>query len=135
MNHILNLAQNIQAKFAANYTRNAHRTAASNALLSVQGTFPEYADVGFDEHFLENRGAELMIPFFEDGSVPAPEALAAAWALQFRFSDANRERAIKNIMPMVTDFVYLLAQEAAVMPVSNRASMTDIATHRVEVAH
>lgn len=125
MNPLIRLVQNIREKIALSYVRNRYRMTVKSALIGVARVHPEYNDIGFDEHFLNNKGAKLIQPFLEKGRIPTPQALAAAWATQYRFSAASQKRAIANIMPMVTDFVYLLTEETASVPAFNRPTIAD----------
>jgi len=113
MNLINKLIQSIQKNLRHNGSATLRRKAMSSALLSVAERYPAYMDVGFDEHFMNNRGAVLMEPFLGGGPVPSSHALTNAWADQFTFSAARRENAIHDMAPIVTEFLRVLQRETA----------------------
>ena len=117
MNLANTLAQNIRSMVAGYTNRNARRTAIRSALMRVTNAHPEYRGVGFDEHFMLNKAAELMKPFVAGGPLPTSDALLTAWASQFPFSNESAKRAIANIRPVITDFLYVLDSEASTIPV------------------
>lgn len=87
----------------ANAVRNAHTFIAKRHRIWVES--------GFDMHFLHNRAALLLEPFYQHGAVPDPQALALAWREQFFFSEERQQKAFDNILPIMKDFVHVLKGE------------------------
>lgn len=87
------------------------RAVARSALLAVAVQHPDWADVGFDEHFLENQGAAVMADYFSSGRLPEAAALAEAWSNQFRWKSATKLEAQLRFIPVAEDFVYILSSE------------------------
>ena len=123
MNFINTLVQTVKETVVSNPVHTARSATIRSALTSVANVHPDYRDIGFDEQFIENKAAALMAPFLNGGPAPEAEALAAAWATQFRGSEQTIQKAISNVTPMVTDFVNLIASEPsnvqpAAMPIT-----------------
>lgn len=114
--NLATLSHNIWTTLLGNTNRNTRRKAIQSALASVTNTNPDYANIGFDEHFMKNGGASLMEPFLNGGELPTPDELTSVWADQFPYANESRQRAIANITPMVIDFVELLASQVESAP-------------------
>lgn len=116
MYFITSLVHNFHASATSRSVNGQYRKAISSALVSVASTYPEYNGIGFDEHFMDNEAASIMEPYLTNGTVPTVEALTEAWAKQFPFKEASAKKAIENITPMVTDFLYVLGRETSFIP-------------------
>lgn len=122
MNFANILVQNIQSIVTNYKIRNARQKAICNALMSIGNVYPEYKGIGFDEHFMTNSASELMQPFLVGGSLPTANALLTAWASQFPYSTESAQKAIVNLTPLVTDFLYVLGSEEPTVLVSEQAA-------------
>jgi len=109
MNILTTIAQNLQESIAQNQNRTARAKAVRSALFAVTVRHLEYQATGFDQTLLNNQAAALIDPFVSEGVLPDADALAAIWATQFNLSTTGTQKAIANVMPMVNDFVYILA--------------------------
>ncbi len=114
MNFAITLNHNVQTNIAHSTNLELRSQAIRSALKFVTRTHPDYAGVGFDMDFMTTKAATILEPFLNDGQLPTSNALIAAWAEKFdRFSENVKQTAAANIAPMVNDFVYVLATEAA----------------------
>lgn len=130
MNFANILTQNVQSMVNIYKIRNARQKAVRSALMSAISVHPEYSGVGFDEQFMKNTAAELMDPFLAGGSLPTPDALLSAWTSQFPFSEESAKRAVANLAPLVTEFLYVLEQEVSSTDmVAKAASRPPIVEH------
>ena len=85
--------------------------AMRNAYAMLVQRYPAWVESGFDRHFLQNSAAPLLEPFYQGAAVPSPADLAAAWCTQFFFTEARHPQALATILPVMTDFVDMIAHE------------------------
>lgn len=129
MNSANILLENVRSSVIRKQNRNSRRRAIHSALIAVTRTHPDYAGVGFDTKFMTNEAAVLMEPFLNGGRVPTANALVAAWAERFsHFNENVASTAAANITPLVNDFVYVLASEAATIAVVEEMAINQTIT-------
>lgn len=93
-----------------NYLAQSKRRAiVRSALIAIEARHPEWADIGFDEHFVAHRGSEQMVAYLSAGQLPDPAALADAWSSQFFWNSMPPHEAQQRFMPIAQDFVYILS--------------------------
>ena len=91
--------------------RAGRRAAVKSALLAAASYHPDWADVGFDEHFLTHQGAPLMADYYRCGQSPDAAALADAWSNQYGWQPATKRHACDRFLPVAQEFVYVLQSE------------------------
>ena len=87
------------------------RAIVKSALLATTGRYPEWVDVGFDEHFLTHQGMPHMADYYQSGQLPDATALAEAWSNQFFWPPATKQSAKLRFLPIAQEFVYVLSTE------------------------
>ncbi len=85
--------------------------ALKRAYLIVAQHHPQAMHICFDWHFLQTWAEYLFRPFFDEGIIPDPKALAGAWAEQFAVSHGWKQDAFRDVLPMATDLIYVLEAE------------------------
>ena len=99
----------------------AHQRIIANAYVIFANRHPEWTENCFDEHFVTHSAVPRLEAFLV-GERTSATHLAEAWASQFHYSDENRQKAIAEIMPVASDFLYILETEAvAVSKVTQEA--------------
>lgn len=134
MNFISKLSATVQNRITSYVERKARLQAIRVGLHRATTTHPDYNGIGFDEQFLlQHKGAALMKPFLNGGALPCSNELTAAWLSQFHFSAESAQRATENVTPMITEFVYILANE--VSNLSSSTAMVDPLDRRYRQHH
>jgi hypothetical protein len=87
--------------------RQALRQKLPRAFATFANRYPTWADSFFDRHFLAHRAGPLLA-----SGTPDAATMASAWADQFHWANAARRRnSVAAILPVVSDFLDLLACE------------------------
>lgn len=97
------------------------RMALKRAYISFASYYPQWAASLFDEHFLYYSQTALLTGYMQEGRLPQASELALAWDAQLGpASPAVRVRRIKEITPVIADFLDWLSLELATSPFSGK---------------
>lgn len=107
MTLIQNIINRLSQQVDDCYARSQRQAIVQSALIAVVKRHPDWADVGFDEHFVTHRGASLFDNYFQTGQLPDAAAIAKAWSNQYFWQSTTKLDAQRRFMPVAQDFVYI----------------------------
>ncbi|MGB0385081.1 MAG: AAA-like domain-containing protein [Ardenticatenaceae bacterium] len=85
--------------------RLAFQVALAGAYNTFAGKHPQWAATLFDEHFLKNSAAPLLLRCLPPADPPDPAELAGAWAGQMSGNKGRQERCIAEVTPIASEFL------------------------------
>ncbi len=112
MRRLLSILTQFTSRQQSRLTRHPSRVAALKHACSIMSRrHCQWADLCFDEHFLQYRGAQLLEPFLQGGAAPTPRAMTEAWSSQFFYTAERGAAAEAYMRPLAEEFVSLLQHE------------------------
>lgn len=107
------LIRDIQQFQAVRRIRAERTQVIDTALLLVNRRHRTFQSLGFDHEFIFNELSSEIEPYLYGGPEPTPQALANAWANRFQLKHKTQCELARRVLPMMSDFVYLLEKAAA----------------------